>query len=145
MTPARLLDLLALALGACLLSTLALPWWRPEEIVLAILAVVSLRLLLRPAAVPSWRPRRVVAIGVVAYAALFSFVTVTRHFTFLTHALDLGYYVQLVWNLAGGRGPRVSLPEMHAWGDHFSPIMYLFVPAFRVAPGAVALLVAQSV
>lgn len=144
MTPARLLDLLALALGACLLSALVLPWWRPEEIVLAILAVVSLRLLLRPAAVPSWRPRRVVAVGVVAYAALFSFVTVTRHFTFLTHALDLGYYVQLVWNLAGGRGPRVSLPEMHAWGDHLSPIMYLFVPAFWVAPGPVALLVSQS-
>ena len=66
MTPARLLDLLALALGACLLSALVLPWWRPEEIVLAILAVVSLRLLLRPAAVPSWRPRRVVAVGVGA-------------------------------------------------------------------------------
>ena len=144
MTPARLLDLLALALGASLLGALLFPWWRPEEIVLAILAVVSLRLCIRPAAIPAWRPRRVVAVGVAAYALLFSFVTVTRHYTFLTHALDLGYYVQLVWNLAGGRGPRVSLPEMHAWGDHLSPIMYLFVPAFWVAPGAVALLVAQS-
>src|SRR5262249_60692512 len=46
---------------------------------------------------------------------------------------------------AGGAGPYVSLPEMHAWGDHLSPIMYLFVPAFWVAPGAPVLLVAQSV
>ncbi|MBI5627480.1 MAG: DUF2079 domain-containing protein [Candidatus Rokubacteria bacterium] len=79
----------------------------------------------------------------MAYAVVFSFVTVTRHFTFLTHALDLGYYVQLVWNLAGGRGPRVSLPEMHAWGDHLSPIMYLYEPAYWVAPGPVALLFSQ--
>ena len=82
--------------------------------------------------------------GIAAYALVFSFVTVTRHYTFQTHALDLGYYVQLVWNLAGNRGARVSLPEMHAWGDHLSPIMYLFVPAFWLIPGPVALLVAQS-
>jgi uncharacterized membrane protein len=82
---------------------------------------------------------------VAVYAALFSFVTVTRHFTFATHALDLGYYVQLVWSLARGDGPRVSLPEMHAWGDHLSPIMYLFVPAYWIAPGPVVLLMAQSV
>ncbi|MGH7385913.1 MAG: DUF2079 domain-containing protein, partial [Candidatus Rokuibacteriota bacterium] len=91
------------------------------------------------------RPRRAVLIGVAAYAIVFSFVTVTRHFTFATHALDLGYYVQLVWNLARGAGPYVSLPEMHAWGDHLSPIMYVFVPAYWLAPGPVILLVAQSV
>ena len=33
---------------------------------------------------------------------------------------------------------------MHAWGDHLSPIMYVFVPAFWIAPGPVVLLVAQS-
>ncbi len=144
MIAVRLLDGLALALAAALLSALLAPWRRPEDIVLAMLAVVSIRLLLRPVSPPAWRPRRVVATGVVAYALVFSFVTVTRHYTFLTHALDLGYYVQLVWNLAGGRGPRVSLPEMHAWGDHLSPIMYLFVPAFWLAPGPVVLLVGQS-
>lgn len=144
MTLARALDLLALALAGGLLSALLLPWRRPEDIVLALVGVVGLRLLARPAAVPRWRPRRVVAAGVAVYTLVFSFVTVTRHHTFLTHALDLGYYVQLVWNLAGGRGPRVSLPEMSAWGDHLSPIMYLFVPAFWIAPGPVVLLVGQS-
>jgi len=38
----------------------------------------------------------------------------------------------------------VSLPEMHAWGDHLSPIMYAFVPTFWVVPGAPVLLVLQS-
>ncbi len=119
--------------------------WRPEHLFLLLLGLVALRLWLVPRPLPRWRPRRVVAVGIAAYALLFSFVTVTRHFTFATHALDLGYYVQLTWNLARGAGPRVSLPEMHAWGDHLSPVMYLFVPAFWLAPGPVVLLIAQSV
>jgi uncharacterized membrane protein len=119
--------------------------WRPEHFFLLVLGLLALRVLIAPRPVPALRPRRVVAVGVAVYALLFSFVTVTRHFTFATHALDLGYYVQLGWNLARGAGPYVSLPEMHAWGDHLSPIMYAFVPAFWIAPGPVVLLVAQSV
>ncbi len=149
---ARLLDAAAALAAVGLGLDLAL-WtgrrehslWRPEHLFLLLLGLVALRLWLAPRPLPRWRPRRVVALGIAAYALLFSFVTVTRHFTFATHALDLGYYVQLTWNLARGAGPRVSLPEMHAWGDHLSPIMYLFVPAFRLAPGPVVLLIAQSV
>jgi uncharacterized membrane protein len=148
---ARLLAAAA-ALAATGLGIALLRWtgrreqwlWRPEHLFLLLLALVALRVLLAPRPVPALRPRRVVAVGVVAYALLFSFVTVTRHFTFATHALDLGYYVQLTWNLARGAGPYVSLPEMNAWGDHLSPIMYAFVPAFWIAPGPVVLLVAQS-
>jgi uncharacterized membrane protein len=33
---------------------------------------------------------------------------------------------------------------MNAWGDHFSPILYLFVPLAMVAPGAAPLLVGQT-
>jgi uncharacterized membrane protein len=140
----RVLDALALGLAAALAGCLAFGWWRPEDVFLAGLAVVGLRLWRRPLPLPRGRPRRVVALGVAAYAALFSFVTLSRHWTFLTHALDLGYYVQLTWNLARGAGPRVSLPEMHAWGDHLSPILYLLVPLVWLWPGPGALLVAQS-
>jgi hypothetical protein len=101
---ARALDVAAGLLLAGILVALIRPWARPEDLVVALVLVVGLRLLLRPPPVPVFEPRRVVAIGTVAYALAFSFVTVTRHYTFLTHALDLGYYVQLVWNLAGGRG-----------------------------------------
>jgi uncharacterized membrane protein len=141
----RLLDLAALLSGLGVLSSLVYWWWRPEEIFLVLLGVLALRLFVAPMRVPRARPRRVVTIGVVAYAIYFSIVTLTRHWTFRTHALDLGYYVQLTWNLARGAGPWVSLPEMHAWGDHFSPIMYLFVPAFWLAPGPAVLLILQSV
>lgn len=140
----RFLDLAAVLCGLTVLSSLVYWWWRPEELFLVLLGVVALRLLVAPVPVPALRPRRVVAVGVLVYAVLYSFITVTRHLTLRTHALDLGYYVQLTWNLALGAGPYVSLPEMHAWGDHFSPILYLLVPLFRVAPGAIVLLVFQS-
>ena len=152
MIVARLLDgaavLAAAGLGAALVfwSGRREHWpWRPEHLFLLLLGLVALRVLLAPRPIPAVRPRRAVLVGVAAYAVVFSFVTVTRHLTFATHALDLGYYVQLVWNLARGAGPYVSLPEMHAWGDHLSPIMYLFVPAYWLVPGPVVLLVAQSV
>jgi uncharacterized membrane protein len=152
LTTARLLDLTALAAGAWLGGALLFWsgwsrsfWARPEHVFLFLLGIVALRLLVAPVPVPELEPRRVVAVGVALYASIFSFVTVTRHFTFRTHALDLGYYVQLTWNLARGHGPYVSLPEMHAWGDHLSPIVYLFVPAFWLMPSATVLLVGQSV
>ncbi len=151
MTAARLLDGAALIVGAALgwsllFASPALAWWeRPEHIFLLLLAVISARLWAAPVAVPAFEPRRVLWTGVAAYSTLFSLVTVTRHFMFQTHALDLGYYAQLTWNLARGHGPYVSLPEMNAWGDHLSPVMYLFVPLFWVVPGPVVLLIAQSI
>jgi len=140
-----LLDLACGLAGLAFLSTLVWWWRRPEDVFLVLLGLIALRLLVVPMAVPALRPRRVLLVGVATYAGLFSFVTVTRHFTLHTHALDLGYYVQLTWNLARGAGPSVSLPEMNAWGDHFSPIMYLLAPLFWIAPGPVTLLVVQSV
>lgn len=154
---ARFLDgltALLLALTAALLLTggwtvplgpWQLPITRPEDALLATLPVLAIRWWLRPPRLPAMPPRRVLAIGAVSYCLIFSFITVSRHYTFMTHALDLGYYVQVLWNLTQGRGAYVSLPEMHAWGDHFSPILYLFVPLFGVFPGAVVLLVAQTV
>jgi uncharacterized membrane protein len=149
---ARLLDLAALAVGVWLAGALffwsgwsASFWARPEHVFLFLLGIVALRLLIAPVPVSALAPRRVVAVGIALYALIFSFVTVTRHFMFRTHALDLGYYVQLTWSLARGHGPYVSLPEMHAWGDHLSPIMYLFVPGFWLLPGATVLLVGQSI
>jgi uncharacterized membrane protein len=152
LTARSLLDWAALGAAGWLASALlfwsgwsASFWMRPEHVFLVLLGIAAIRILVAPVAVPTFAPRRVLIVGVAAYAVVFSFVTVTRHLVFRTHALDLGYYVQLTWNLAQGNGPRVSLPEMHAWGDHLSPIMYAFVPAFWVASSPLVLLIAQSV
>ena len=107
----RVLDIAAAALAIALGSALIVWWARPEVLFLILLGVVSVRLLIDPIAVPALDPRRVVAGAMVAYALVFSFVTVTRHYTFQTHALDLGYYVQLVWNLAGAEAPASVCPR----------------------------------
>jgi uncharacterized membrane protein len=39
----------------------------------------------------------------VAYVALFAWLSFARHATFNTHALDLGYTVNTIWNTAHGR------------------------------------------
>ena len=117
---------------------------RPEDLVVAGVTVVALRALLRPIRLPGSRPRRTALAGVAVYAVIFSFISLARDFAFQSHALDLGYYVQVVWSIAEGRGAYVSLPEMHAWGDHFSPVLYLFVPFAWIVPGAAPLLIGQT-
>ncbi len=117
---------------------------RAEDIVLAGVVVLALRAGVRPIELPACDPKRAAVAAVLFYAASFAFISVTRHMTFQTHALDLGYYVQVVWSIGQGRGAWVSLPEMHAWGDHFSPVLYLFVPIAWLVPGAIALLLGQT-
>src|SRR5437762_14178539 len=73
------------------------------------------------------------------------FLVVSRHVALQTHALDLSYYVQVVWSIAHGNGAYVTLPPMHAWGDHFSPILYLLAPPARLPAGGAARVLAQTV
>ena len=132
-----------LATGTVRLGAVALE--RPEDLVVVIALLVGARLAVAPVTLPRFSPRAVVAGGVVLYVLLMGVIVLTRHVALRTHALDLGYYVQVVWNLAHGHGAYVTLPPMHAWGDHFSPVLYLFVPLGWLAPGATALLLAQTV
>jgi uncharacterized membrane protein len=149
---ARGLEAAALLLALLLLAVLATGGWkvggmsltRPEDILLALVAVAALRAMVAPVRLPSVAPGRVVVGGMVAYALVMGFVTVSRHRSLQTHALDLGYYVQLLWSISQGLGAHVTLPAMHAWGDHFSPVLYLLVPLSWVAPGATSLLLAQT-
>ena len=149
---ARLLDALAVGLGAVALAILVtggftvagVPLDRAEDVVVALTILVGIRAILVKYHLPPVRPLHAVIGGVIAYGVLMSFVVVTRHQALRTHALDLGYYVQLVWNISRGHGAYVTLPPMHAWGDHFSPVFYLFAPLGWIVPGASALVVAQT-
>src|SRR5438876_17911 len=122
-----------------------LPVNRAEDVLVLATAVVALRALLAPIALPRVRPARAVTAGVGAYALLMGFLVATRHAALQTPALDLGYYVQVVWSIAHGHGAYVTLPSMHAWGDHFSPVLYLLVPLGRLVPGGTVLVLAQTV
>jgi len=117
---------------------------RPEDVLVALAAVVGARALVRPLPLPSLRPTHVVLGSALVYVIAMSFIVVTRHVALRTHALDLGQYLQIIWNIAAGRGAWTTLPPVHAWGEHLSLVFYLLVPLQWLAPGAVVLLVAQT-
>jgi uncharacterized membrane protein len=157
---ARVLDGLAVALALAAVVVLATgggrvggaELTRAEDFVVALAVVVGARWLLRLPPPPPVTPARAVGGGVLLYIAVMGFIVVSRHRMLRTHAFDLGYYVQVVWNIARGEGPvtthvptYVTTEAMHAWGDHFSPVLYLLAPLMWLAPGAVALLLAQTV
>jgi uncharacterized membrane protein len=153
---ARPLEMAGAGVSLLILAVLAtggwrivgLPLTRAEDLVVLLAAIVALRLLVAPVTLPAVRPAGAVAAGATVYALLMGFVVVTRHLALQTHALDLGYYVQVVWSIASGHGAHVTLPAMHAWGDHLSPILYMFVPlGWLVSSGTAlgtALLAAQT-
>ncbi len=149
---ARPLEVAAAAVACLMVAVLltggwtlaGLPLTRAEDFLVALVALAALRLLVAPVAIPRVRAGRAVAVGVALYALLMGFIVVMRHRTFQTHALDLGYYVQVVWSIASGDGPRVTLPTMHPWGDHFSPVLYLLTPLGWLAPGGAGLVIVQT-
>ena len=159
MSVVRPLDVAALALAAATLGVIVtggvhaggLALTRPEDFLVAMAAVIAVRALVAPIVLPRVDARRAVVVGVAVYLVLMGFIVVTRHWALRTHALDLGQYVQIVWNIAHGYGPMltqvptyVAADEMNAWGDHLHLIFYLFAPLQWIAPGPIPLLVAQT-
>ncbi len=117
---------------------------RADELVIALAVIVALRALAAPLRLPALAPARLAMLGAAVYALVMGFIVVTRHVALRTHALDLGYYVQVVWNIAAGHGAYVTFPTMHAWGDHLSPVLYMLAPLTWAAPGAIELLLVQT-
>lgn len=65
-----------------------------------------------------------------AYTTVFLILTFVQHATFHTHALDLGYYDQALWNTAHGRWFANSLKSFPLLGSHFSPLLALVAPLY---------------
>ena len=125
---------------------------RPEAFVVAATVLFGIRALVKPYAVRGRSPAVTVAAAMVTYVVAMGFIVITRHLALRTHALDLGQYVQTVWSLGHGYGATFTLiPEyvttvrMHAWGDHFSPILYTLVPFVRLMPDTSVALLFQTV
>ena len=149
---ARPLEAVAVCVALLLVSVIATggftvagrSFTRADEFVIVLAVIVALRTLAPPLRLPQVSPARVAVLGAFGYALVMGFIVVTGHLALRTHALDLGYYVQVVWSMAAGRGAYVTLPPMNAWGDHLSPVLYLLVPLGRAAPGAIGLVVVQT-
>ena len=70
-------------------------------------------------------------------------VTLFRHWHYLSHAFDLGFYVQDVWAINAGIW-RNTVGGFHVFDDHFSPVLVLLAP-LGALPTAEALLTIQAI
>ncbi len=69
---------------------------------------------------------------------------ILAHLGFQTNDYDFGIYVNLVDNLAAGHGFHSSVLGLNHLGEHFSPIVAIFIPAAWCGVTPWALLIAQG-
>ncbi|MEW1634371.1 DUF2079 domain-containing protein [Streptomyces sp. NPDC093801] len=87
-------------------------------------------------------PHALAAALFCAYAVL----SVARHRRMEDSSWDLGIFEQAVRAYARFQAPVVDLkgPGFNVLGDHFSPVIALIAPLYRLCPGPVTLLVVQA-
>ncbi len=76
------------------------------------------------------------------FVALFAFLSWQRYSSYYSQWYDTGFVLQPLQNLIHGRGLMVESAEggfMHAFGDHFSPILYFLSPFFYLWPSPLLL------
>src|SRR5260221_373083 len=82
----------------------------------------------------------------VASALVYGLLAVLQHARFRTTGYDLGIFEQAIRGYAHLRAPIVPLkgPSVNILGDHFSPIIAVLAPVYRLVPSAYTLLIAQA-
>lgn len=113
------------------------PIWRAEE--------------LGPMAEEMTRaPYVLLALMTLAFAAVFSWLSLARHAAFQSHAFDLGNMDQAVWNILHGHLFRFTDMEVghvvltSRLAIHVEPLLLLFAPLYLLHSGPETLLVAQA-
>ncbi|WP_251096233.1 DUF2079 domain-containing protein [Streptomyces sp. Caat 7-52] len=80
------------------------------------------------------------------FAVLYLVLALSRWANFRSMSWDLGIFVQVVESYAHLRAPVSDLkgPGFHILGDHFSPVLVILAPFYRIWPTPATLLIAQS-
>lgn len=76
---------------------------------------------------------------------IFSARSLYRHFSFDTHAFDLGIYTQATYLFSQGLNPFSTLINRNIIGDHFGVILLLLSPIYKLFPSPVTLLIIQAI
>ncbi|MFG2830772.1 DUF2079 domain-containing protein [Streptomyces sp. NPDC048434] len=95
-----------------------------------------------PLRVPRLDPYWTAGFFFVAFALL----SVLRFCTLSTSSWDLGIFEQAIRGYAHFRAPIVDLkgPGTNILGDHFSPVLIVLAPFYRLFPSPLTLLIAQA-
>ncbi len=91
------------------------------------------------------RASRLITLLVALDALGISLTGIARYRAGVTHFYDLGVYDNVVWQAAHGRFFYYPQYEMNFFGDHFAPLLFLFVPLYWVFAHPCTLVILQSV
>ncbi|HEX9745872.1 MAG TPA: DUF2079 domain-containing protein, partial [bacterium] len=92
----------------------------------------------------TYKTHAVIFVAVLTFLILF-ISGLIRHNSFHSKAWDLAIFDQVVWNLANGNGWECSVRGvLDLRGDHFSPILLIFVPLYKIYPHVGWLLAFQA-
>ena len=91
----------------------------------------------------------VLILAVFAYAMIFSYLTILKHYSFRTYAWDLGIYNQAFSTALSGKLFVYNVefyftPTKSFFGMHFAPFMFFILPFYALAPGVETLLIIQA-
>jgi uncharacterized membrane protein len=88
-----------------------------------------------------------VAFRVVILIALVIFTVlskVVQYYGYQIHDWDTGIYSNVVWNLMSGDWFHSDVLNRNLLGEHFSPIIAVFIPFFAIHPSPIWLVAAQG-
>jgi uncharacterized membrane protein len=97
----------------------------------------------RPGGRYRWAPYALAAV----FLALYLTLALARWHRMASPSWDVSIFTQAVSGYAGLSAPIVDIkgPGFHQLGDHFSPLLVVLAPFYRLFPSPVTLLVAQAV
>jgi uncharacterized membrane protein len=78
------------------------------------------------------------------FACIYAILSCSRHLQMKSTGFDLGIFEQAIRAYSQLHAPVSDLKGFSLLGDHFSPILILIAPAYRVFPSPLTLLVAQA-
>ncbi|MFZ8854345.1 MAG: DUF2079 domain-containing protein [Armatimonadota bacterium] len=87
----------------------------------------------------------VLTLSVLIWGITLLDISLRRFNLFGAQAFDLGIFQQGVWLLANGFYPFVTIRGWHIFADHFSPILFAFVPFYKFFPHPFWLFLGQTV
>jgi uncharacterized membrane protein len=97
--------------------------------------------------IAGWQARCFDIVIVLSLSALLIYPVlykVVQYYDFQIHDWDTGIYSNVIWNLANGNGFHSALLGGNDLGEHFSPIIAVFVPFFMIDPSPIWLLAGQG-
>jgi uncharacterized membrane protein len=85
------------------------------------------------------------AAAIVAYVMVLSVRLCNDYNCFAFHSYDLAIFDQATWLISHGQLPYVSVRDVFLLADHFSVILYLLAPIYRLCADARVLLIVQTI